>query len=155
MKKLENFKGIFVILLSAVMVIALSINNVVRADEEDDLWGTNDSSDSTWETPSLENTAGDSSNSATLENTVVNESNSSANNATNTSSNNSVVFNTSLNNATTNNATTNKSNSTTSNANSLAKTGVEDSTGIFAMILVIAVIVAAYSLKKVRDYKDM
>ena len=163
MKKVEKLKIMLVILLSVVMTIALSSFNVVCADDIDDIWGTGSSSttdsttsDDDWGTPTLENvtdnnntvTDNTTTNNTTTNNTTTN--NTTTNNTTNNTSTN-LVFNT----ANTANDTKNSINSTTSNANSLAKTGVQDSKGIGAIILVVSGIVGIYSLKKVRDYKDM
>ena len=163
MKKEKSLKIMLVVLVSVVMTIVLSEFNFVYAD--DDIWGTESSSNSTtnssnstsdndpfsdmndneWATPSLENTT---SNSST--NNVV------ADNTTNTSTNDTaVVFNSTTNNTTNSTKNNTTKNSTTSNANSLAKTGIEDSKNMVAIVLVISGIVGIYSFKKVRDYKDM
>ena len=151
MEKLLKSKIILGILISVIMVFALSSFYIVCAD---DVWpgttetttGSTESSSisddgdpfdsGNWSTPSLENNTVNNSTNVSLDNNV--------NNSTN-----DIVFNT------TNNTTTNKVNSTTSNSNSLAKTGIEDSNGMLAVILVVAGIVAIYSFKKINDYKNM
>ena len=47
------------------------------------------------------------------------------------------------------------SNSTTSNADNLAETGLEDSNGFIALIIMVSIIVAIYSVKKMNDYKNL
>ena len=160
MKKVKSLKIMLVVLVSVIMTIVLSGFNFVYAD--DDAWRVENSSGSTsgstsdndpfldmnendWGTPTLENTTN---------NTVAN--NAIENNVTNTNTNDSaVVFNSTTNNTTNSTKNNTTKNSTTSNANSLAKTGIEDSKNIVAIVLVISGIVGIYSFKKVRDYKDM
>ncbi len=164
MKKVEKSKVILGIILSIVIILALSNFSIVRAD--DDAWPTTGSStenatnesnstgsltteddpflnlsDENWSTPATENTANNTTNDTS--NQVSNSSNETNNvvNVTNTITN-------------TNN-NTNSVKSTTSNSNSLAKTGIADSNGMFAVILIVCGIVAVYSFKKVSDYKNM
>ena len=142
MKKSKISKVMLVMVLSCVMGIVLSNFNIVRAVDDDEIWATstsdttnNTSDDDGWDTPKWENA-------------VVNTSTNNTANTANTANNTSNVF------GTTNNTTNNVS-TTTSNANSLAKTGIEDLTGTVAIVLVVCGIVAIYSLKKVKEYKDM
>ena len=48
-----------------------------------------------------------------------------------------------------------ENNETTSNSNSLAYTGIGDSNGMIALIVVISAVVAVYSAKKFNDYKNV
>ena len=157
MKKEKSLKIMLVVLVSVIMTIVLSGFNFVYAD--DDAWGSDtgstssasdndpfsDLNDSDWGTPTLENTTNN-----TVANNVI------ENNVTNTPANDTaVVFNSTTNNTTNSTKNNTTKNSTTSNANSLAKTGIEDSKNILAIVLVISGIVGIYSFMKVRDYKDM
>lgn len=170
MIKEKNLKIVLVGLLSVVIMFALSNYNIVRADDADGIWGTSTESTSTSDntntgstTPSNTNTENTSTTGNTntdddwgtidddFENAIT--ENTQTNNATNNSSNNTAnntnsTFNVS-------NNTANNNASTTSNSNSLAKTGIEDSKGTVAVILVVCGIVAIYSFKKVREYNNM
>lgn len=154
MRKVEILKAMSVILLSTVIVMALSNLNTVFAADEDDIWGSgssasnNESSNEAWDTPSVEN------------NTTTNTANDISNNTSSTNNTSLELVSNNTTNSTTNNTVNNtnntaKVNSTTANTNSLAKTGIADSKGIVTLIVVICGITAVYSLKKVRDYKDM
>lgn len=46
-------------------------------------------------------------------------------------------------------------NSTTSNSENLADTGIGDSNGVMALIVIVSVVVAIYSAKKMSDYKNV
>ncbi len=147
MKNSKVLKIILMVLLSGIIAITMSNVSIVRAADEFD-WNDLD---------------GDTSSNTTEENTTDNNfatTPTETNNTTNDTTNNAVdntgfysTTNSSANN-TTNNSSVNKS-STTSNSNSLAKTGIKDSKGTVSLIVVVCGIVAVYSLKKVRDYKDM
>ena len=49
----------------------------------------------------------------------------------------------------------NEENDTTSNSENLAYTGIGDSNGIIALIVIISALVAIYSAKKFNDYKNI
>ena len=148
MKKERKFKMVLVVLLSVIMGLTLSSYNIVRADDGDDLLWTGesgstssslDSSDDDWD--DIENEI--DNNTSNLSSIV---DNSQANNNVNNNVNNNMNIN-----------NTNVANNTptTANANSLAKTGIEDSKGALAIVVVISVIVAIYSLRKIKEYKNM
>jgi len=46
-------------------------------------------------------------------------------------------------------------NSTASNSENLAQTGLEDSTGIMALIITISAVVAIYSAKRINEYNNL
>lgn len=48
-----------------------------------------------------------------------------------------------------------ESNSTTTNSGNLAYTGIGDSNGIIALIVIVSSIIAIYSAKKFNDYKNI
>ena len=153
------------------MLVVLTSNSIVRADDADGIWGTDTGNTSTSGnansenvTPAntnIENTS-TSGNTNTADDWGLNDDgfenaiteNTTANNTSNNTANNisnNVVDNTfNVSNNTTSNNTT-----TTSNSNSLAKTGIEDSKGIVSVIIVISGIVAIYSFKKIREYNNM
>lgn len=163
MKKIESSKIILGIILSIVMILTLSSFSAVHADDK--AWpntiDSNENTENTKNTSTSQSSVEDddpfanisSENWSTpeLENSVSNtQTNNTSSNSTNNSvSNTDIVFNTTSNN------TVNSLNSTTSNSNSLAKTGIEDSNGMFAVILVVCGIAAVYSFKKISDYKNM
>ena len=53
------------------------------------------------------------------------------------------------------NNTTNNTSKTNNNVNTLAKTGLSDTNGIVALIVVVCGVSAIYSYKKVNDYKKL
>ena len=130
MERTSLLKGLVVIVLSAILVANLV--SVVFADNSSvdaDGWDT--------ELSVVNNTT---TNSSTNTSTGVSTTNTTTNTSTNTGS-----------------ATTslNTSNSNEENeVNSLAYTGVE-SNSILAIVLVLGVIVATYSLKKVKEYNEI
>lgn len=171
MKKIKKSKIILGTILSIALMLTLSNFSIVRAD--DDAWPTIGSTEeNTSSNTSTGNSSGNTSTNSSLiddddpfsnlgaedwstpslENTTSNNqtNNTSANATNNSTADASVVFNTSN-----SNNTTNSSRTTTSNSNSLAKTGIADSNGMIAVILVVCGIVAVYSFKKISDYKNM
>lgn len=150
MKEIVKSKLFLGVILSAAILILSNCSIVCAADEawpeignsaEDTSSGSgtagddifSNMSDENWATPETEN----------IKNNTSNELNNSTNET-------NVVFNVSN-----SNNITNSLNSTTSNSNSLAKTGITDSNGMFAVILIVCGIVAVYSFKKISDYKNM
>lgn len=151
MRKEKKSTFIFVVLLGVIMMFnLLSCNVVCAADEDDSIWpspANNTNTNTNTNTSSIDD---DDDDWGSIENEIINETNTSnsvvTNNTTNNSTNNTVKVNTSN--------TTNNS-STIANKNSLAKTGIEDSKGIVAIVLVVSGIVAIYSFRKVQEYKNM
>ena len=80
--------------------------------------------------------------------------NSTGNTASNATDNNTTSDNSTTNNTATNN-TTNNTSKTNNNVNTLAKTGLSDTNGIVALIVVVCGVSAIYSYKKVNDYKKL
>lgn len=135
---MKNLKLISTILLSLMLIF--SISSAVFADnEEDNLWGTPNivENNTTSELDSNNSTGLSSENSLlTNEMNIEDESNNEYNNL-----------------YTTTNSTT--LNSTTTNSNSLANTGIGDSNGIIALIIIVSIIIAIYSAKKFNEYKNL
>ena len=96
---------------------------------------------------------------STENNTTNNESNSLFTNINATNTNPSTVnTNNTINTTgtlTTNNTTNNTTNRSVSNTETLAKTGLTDSNGIVALIVIICAVSAIYSYKKINDYKRL
>ena len=77
---------------------------------------------------------------------------------TNNTTNSSLTANNTTNNTVRNTATNNTTNNTSktnNNVNTLAKTGLSDTNGIVALIVVVCGVSAIYSYKKVNDYKKL
>lgn len=144
MKNSKIFKKLVIVMLSLVLVAVCSTS--VFAADGDDLFLS-------------VNSTGNTSTNATDNNTTAN--NNTTNNTTNsnTNSNSSLAANNTTNNTTrntTNNTTNNTSNTNTNrNVNTLAKTGLSDTNGIVALIVVVCGVSAIYSFKKVNDYKKL
>lgn len=136
MRKSNLFK-IFVVMGLSLILVA-NLFNVVFADDDDlDLWDSPNEVEVT--TPS----------NSTTDNTNNTQSNSSSINEENNVPLNTEGITTSLDN--TNEKDENENNS---NVNSLVYAGVEDTSVLFVVILIGAV-VAGYSFKKVRDYNNI
>lgn len=172
MLKERKVKIVLVGLLSIAIMFVLSNYSVVRADDADGIWKTDAESTSTGtettgstssgSTSSGSTSSGITSSGSTSTNydwdstddgfedaiTESSEKNNTSNNSANNTSNTYNVLNNTSNN-TLNNT------STTSNSNSLAKTGIEDSKGTLAIILVVSGIVGVYSFRKLREYSNM
>ena len=135
MKKSSLLKSVVVIALSILLVANLV--SVVFAD--DDTFG--------WDDPTITNSSSNNVSNTNTSNT--NTSNTISN--TNSITTNSITTNTSI---TTENATTTlntTTNESENEVNSLAYTGIEDNS-VLAVVIVLGVIVAAYSLKKIKEY---
>ena len=89
----------------------------------------------------------------TANNANSNSNNSNTNSNSNSSSNNSNSNSNS--NSNTNTNSSNSSNRNASNSNALAKTGLTDNSGAITLIVIVCVISAIYSYKKVSDYKNL
>ena len=139
MKNLKMVKKLFILIMTIGLIIMFS--NFVYAEEED---------------PFISLTLTNS----TENNTSSNEGNTSNSlftniNATNTNTN---VTNTNTNTVgtlTTNNTANNTTNRSVSNTETLAETGLGDSNGIVALIVIIYAVSAIYSYKKINDYKRL
>ena len=144
MENSKIFKKLVIVMLSLVLVAVCSTS--VFAADGDDLFLS-------------VNSTGNTSTNATDNNTTAN--NNTTNNTTNsnTNSNSSLAANNTTNNTTrntTNKTTNNTSNTNTNrNVNTLAKTGLSDTNGIVALIVVVCGVSAIYSYKKVNDYKKL
>lgn len=148
MKNSKMIKKIFVLVISIALVFTFS-NLVLAADDDPFL-------------PITQNT-----NANPESNTNTEQTNTNSGSNTNSDSGNSLLTNTTNTTNTTNNATltSNTVNNTTNisgnvnrsvtNTDQLAKTGLTDSNGIIALIVVLCGISAIYSYKKVNDYKKL
>jgi len=144
MKNSKMIKKIFVLVISIALVFTFS-NLVLAADDDPFLpitqnTNTNANPESNTNTEQT-NTNSDSGNSL-LTNTT---------NTTNTTNNATLTSNT-VNNTTNISGNVNRS---VTNTEQLAKTGLTDSNGIIALIVVLCGISAIYSYKKVNDYKKL
>ncbi|MBO4816624.1 MAG: hypothetical protein J5507_07075 [Clostridia bacterium] len=139
MKNLKIVKKLLIIMMSIALV--LTVSTLVYAADEDpflELTATN--------TNSSENTSLDTNTT----NTNTNTSNSlfTETQNSNTINNSSLVTNSTTN-------TNNSVNRSVTNTDTLAKTGLSDSNGIVALIVVLCAVSAIYSYKKVNDYKKI
>ena len=137
MKNLKNVKKLLILIMTIGLIVMFS--NFVYAEDED---------------PFVSLTITNS----TENNTTSNESNTSNSlftniNTTNTNTNTTGTLTT--NNTTTNNTANNTTNRSVSNTETLAKTGLTDSNGIVALIVIICAVSAIYSYKKINDYKKL
>ena len=139
---MKNLKLISVIVLSLMLIFSIT-TAVFAADE-------NVEDDNFWSEPEVVD-----NNVTNEDNTAVNETSNELDNSTDNETEN--LFN-DLEVENTENDTYNnliETNSTTTNSNSLAETGIGDSNGIIALIVIISVIVAIYSAKKMNEYKNV
>ena len=142
MENSKIFKRLVIVMLSLVLVAVCSTS--VFATDDDLFLSVN----------STGNTASNAtSDNSTTNNTATNNTNT--NNTTNSSltANNTTTNNTVRNTATNN--TTNNTSKTNNDVNTLAKTGLSDTNGIVALIVVVCGVSAIYSYKKVNDYKKL
>ena len=142
MENSKIFKRLVIVMLSLVLVAVCSTS--VFATDDDLFLSVN----------STGNTASNAtSDNSTTNNTATNNTNT--NNTTNSSltANNTTTNNTVRNTATNN--TTNNTSKTNNNVNTLAKTGLSDTNGIVALIVIVCGVSAIYSYKKVNDYKKL
>ena len=142
MENSKIFKRLVIVMLSLILVAVCSTS--VFATDDDLFLSVN----------STGNTASNAtSDNSTTNNTATNNTNT--NNTTNSSltANNTTTNNTVRNTATNN--TTNNTSKTNNNVNTLAKTGLSDTNGIVALIVVVCGVSAIYSYKKVNDYKKL
>ena len=148
MENSKIFKRLVIVMLSLVLVAVCSTS--VFAADGDDLFLSVNSTGNTASNATDNNTTSDNN---TTNNTATNNTNT--NNTTNSSltANNATTNNTVRNTATNN--TTNNTSKTNNNVNTLAKTGLSDTNGIVALIVVVCGVSAIYSYKKVNDYKKL
>jgi len=137
MENSKIFKKLVIVMLSLVLVAVCS-TSVFATD--DDLFLSVNSTGNTATSATDNNTASDNN---TTNNTATNNTN------TNNTTNNNTVRNTVTNNTTNNTSKTNNS------VNTLAKTGLSDTNGIVALIVIVCGVSAIYSYKKVNDYKKL
>ena len=143
MKNLKNVKKLLILIMTIGLIVMFS--NLVYAADEDPFV-------SLTVTNSTENTAGNTeSNTSNSLFTNINTTNTNTN-VTNTNTNTSGTL-TTINTA--NNTANNTTNRSVSNTETLAKTGLTDSNGIVALIVIICAVSAIYSYKKINDYKRL
>lgn len=146
MKNIKMLKKLVIIMLSFVFILVCA-NNVFAAD--DDLFTD----------ANFANINGSTTNNTTDGGNTAASQNSSTNSATNNTNTSSLGTNNTSNTGNTNSNRSNTTNSnvnrSVSNTNSLANTGLVNSGGIIALIVVVCGISAIYSYKKVNDYKKL
>lgn len=143
MENSKIFKKLVIVMLSLVLVAVCSTS--VFAADGDDLFLSVNSTGNTASNATDNNTTSDNN---TTNNTATNNTN------TNNTTNSSLTANNTVRNTATNN-TTNNTSKTNNNVNTLAKTGLSDTNGIVALIVVVCGVSAIYSYKKVNDYKKL
>lgn len=144
MENSKIFKRLVIVMLSLVLVAVCS-TSVFAADGDDLFLSVN----------STGNTASNATdNNTTSDNNTTNNTNTNTNNTTNSSLTANNTTNNTVRNTATNN-TTNNTSKTNNNVNTLAKTGLSDTNGIVALIVVVCGVSAIYSYKKVNDYKKL
>ena len=143
---MKNLKFVSIILLSLLLVFTFT-TFAFAADEGTDtntgLFSVenettdNETDDNVWDEPNvMSNTAETEENE-----TIVNEAETEDENESLYSINNSASYD--------------DENNSTTNSNSLAYTGIGDSNGMIALIVIVSGIVAIYSAKKFNDYKNV
>lgn len=145
MNKLSKMKIVLVIAISLSVIVAFT--NWVYAVEDDPFLsaGNNASSGDNLEDDD------DFVEAAPVQN---NNSNANNTNVDNTNKANDLLTN-NTNNQNNNKNTNNNVNRNVSNTETLAKTGLTDSNGFVAFIVVLCSVSAIYSFKKIRDYKKI
>ena len=141
MRDLKMVKKLFILILTIGIVVMFS--NFVYA--EDDAFISLNITNS-----AENNTASSEGNTSNSLFTNINTTNTNTNitnqpNTTGTLTTNSMA----------NNTTNNTTNRSVSNTETLAKTGLTDSNGIVALIVIICAVSAIYSYKKINDYKRL
>lgn len=145
---MKNVKLVLTILLSFMLLFSIT-TTVFAADESDDNF---------WSEPTLENV--EDINIDTNENISLENSSNDVfgNSVSNENEDENDAYNWDFNDNDDNSDFDDDNddfNSTTSNANNLADTGLDNSNGIIALIVVISLIVAIYSVKKMNDYNNL
>ena len=151
MENSKIFKRLVIVMLSLVLVAVCSTS--VFATDDDLFLSVNSTGNTASNATSDNSTTNNTATNNTVRNTATNNTNT--NNTTNSSltANNTTTNNTVRNTATNN--TTNNTSKTNNNVNTLAKTGLSDTNGIVALIVVVCGVSAIYSYKKVNDYKKL
>ena len=143
---MKKFKSGIILLIGMLFLIVINSNVVLGANDEfDQLFPTSNSSN----TQSIDDDDEEEEEEEEDDDDDANNTNSSIGsfitlNSTNSNNSNSSANNTSV-----------SSNRSVSNNSTLAKTGINDFSGISAVIITICVISAIYSLKKFSEYKNM
>lgn len=148
MKSMRMFKKLVVIMLSLVFILVCS--NVAFAAEGDDIFLEINATDNNAATNGSATNNSVSTSGNNTSGSVTNNINSTNNSNSSTLATN----NSSATNNTNRNANSN-SNRSVSNTNALANTGLAQTGGIIALIVVICGVSAIYSYKKVNDYKNL
>ena len=149
MKNSKMIKKIFVLVISIALVFTFS-NLVLAADDDPFLpitQDTNANPESNSNPEPANTNPGSNTNSDSGNSLLTNTSNTNTNTTNNVTLTSNTVNNTS-------NISSNVNRSVT-NTEQLAKTGLTDSNGIIALIVVLCGISAIYSYKKVNDYKKL
>ena len=144
---MKNLKIISTILLSFVLMFSIT-TSVFAADVDnnaagDDIFSVGNGTgedENIWGTPNVVN------NESTIDNNAIDVNSTIENDIEDDNDDNDVYPYT---------YNDEENNSTTSNSNSLAYTGIGDSNGMIALIIIISAIVAIYSAKKFNDYKNV
>lgn len=142
MRDLKMVKKLFILIITIGMVVMFS--NFVYAEDDDAFISLNITNSAENNTASSEG----NTNSNGLFTNIVN-----TNNPSNTAG--TLTTNNTTNNSTANNTINNTTNRSVSNTEKLAKTGLTDSNGIVALIVIICAVSAIYSYKKINDYKRL
>lgn len=142
MRDLKMVKKLFILIMTIGIVVMFS--NFVYAEDDDAFISLNITNSAENNTASSEG----NTNSNGLFTNIVNTSNPSNTAGTLTTNN-------TTNNSTANNTINNTTNRSVSNTETLAKTGLTDSNGIVALIVIICAVSAIYSYKKINDYKRL
>lgn len=151
---MKKFTLFLTILLSVILLFTMATVTYAADEDNDDFWSE----------PSLDNGVGetldggntDENNSSLNETLGLNDENNTDNDIDTGIDDNSEDENSEDDDMNFNNFDIeDNSNSTTSNADNLAETGLEDSNGFIALIIMVSIIVAIYSVKKMNDYNNL
>ena len=148
MKKSSILKVLVVVGLS--MVLIANLVSVVSADDAFSGWTNPTPTGNTTPAANTTNTT-PAGNTVTTGNTVTGGNTISTGNTTNTTNTNTTI---STGNVTTNLNTTNTKSTNNTSVNSLAYTGIEN-TSVLTVVMILGVIVAAYSFKKIKEYNNI
>ena len=138
---MKNLKLISMILVSLLLIVALSTAVFADNEEANDIWSEPTNTET--------NTTNNTDNTDTGFNDITLNTN---NTEVNTYDNSLNVEN---NEEEEDNNTYSNTNYTTKNTENLAETGLGNSASIIAVISVLAIVVAIYSAKKINDYNNL
>ena len=145
---MKIFKSGIILLIGMLFLIVINSNVVLGANDEFEQLFPNSNSSNTQSIEEDEDEDDDDEDEDEDEDDANNTNSSIGSfitlNSTNSNKSNSSANNTSV-----------SSNRSVSNNSTLAKTGINDFSGISAVIITICVISAIYSLKKFSEYKNM